>query len=342
MRYEHGADQRRQPRLRARAGRCSTAAPTRRPPPPSSPTRPASPPARTRSPTRASTRTSPTRTTRRAAPCAASAPSRWRSRTRRRWTSSRAALGMDPVELRIKNAMQPGSLMPTGQVVPFPAPVAELLEQLRAMPLPPRAPRRRATSASCPAASSNTTDGEGVVRGVGYADRLQERRLLRGLRRLLDRPRAARPRRDGGPHRRGPHRGGRGRPGRHHRAGADRHAPSSASSASSSSTPTRGSARPARARPRARPTSPAARSRPPARRCASAGQAHGELRARRVHRGDRRVAPQADVQARRERPGRRALPVRVLRAPRGGRRRRRARVSSASSSWPRPRRSARR
>ena len=28
-----------------------------------------------------------------------------------------AALGMDPVELRIKNAMEPGSLMPTGQVV---------------------------------------------------------------------------------------------------------------------------------------------------------------------------------------------------------------------------------
>ena len=51
-----------------------------------------------------------------------------------------AALGMDPVELRIKNAMEPGSLMPTGQVVPTPAPVAELLEKLRDMPMPPAAP----------------------------------------------------------------------------------------------------------------------------------------------------------------------------------------------------------
>jgi xanthine dehydrogenase D subunit len=78
------------------------------------------------------------------------------------------ALGMDPVELRIKNAMYPGSHMPTGQVVPDPAPVAELLERLRAMPLPPAAPQTRDIR-ELPGGASNTTDGEGVVRGVGYA-----------------------------------------------------------------------------------------------------------------------------------------------------------------------------
>ena len=79
-----------------------------------------------------------------------------------------AALGMDPVELRIKNAMEPGSLMPTGQVVPTPAPVAELLEKLRAMPMPPEAPAQRDIR-ELPGGVANTTDGEGVVRGVGYA-----------------------------------------------------------------------------------------------------------------------------------------------------------------------------
>jgi CO/xanthine dehydrogenase Mo-binding subunit len=42
-----------------------------------------------------------------------------------------AALGMDPVELRIKNAMSEGSKLPTGQVVHNPAPVRELLEAVR-------------------------------------------------------------------------------------------------------------------------------------------------------------------------------------------------------------------
>src|SRR5438046_3073266 len=43
-----------------------------------------------------------------------------------------AALGIDSVQLRIANAMRPGTRMPTGQVVPEPAPVAELLEHVRA------------------------------------------------------------------------------------------------------------------------------------------------------------------------------------------------------------------
>src|SRR5690606_1835972 len=48
-----------------------------------------------------------------------------------------AELGMDPVDLRVVNAMSEGSLMPTGQVVDSAAPVAELLERVKAVPMPP-------------------------------------------------------------------------------------------------------------------------------------------------------------------------------------------------------------
>ncbi|RZE28639.1 xanthine dehydrogenase subunit D [Streptomyces albidoflavus] len=84
-----------------------------------------------------------------------------------------AALGMDPVELRQLNAMKQGSVLPTGQSVDSPAPVAELLRRVKARPLPPE---RQWESAGGPAdvralpgGLSNTTHGEGVVRGVGYA-----------------------------------------------------------------------------------------------------------------------------------------------------------------------------
>ena len=79
-----------------------------------------------------------------------------------------AALDIDPVELRIRNAMEPGSRMPTGQVVPEPAPVAELLERLRAMPLPPEPSGDGRDLRELPGGVSNTTHGEGVRRGVGY------------------------------------------------------------------------------------------------------------------------------------------------------------------------------
>ncbi|MFJ4849920.1 MULTISPECIES: xanthine dehydrogenase subunit D [unclassified Streptomyces] len=84
-----------------------------------------------------------------------------------------AALGMDPVEFRQLNAMSQGSVMPTGQVVDSPAPVAELLRRVKAMPMPPEAQWESAGGAvdvrALPGGLSNTTHGEGVVRGVGYA-----------------------------------------------------------------------------------------------------------------------------------------------------------------------------
>jgi len=79
-----------------------------------------------------------------------------------------AALGVGPVELRARNAMAEGSVMPTGQVVEGPAPVAELLRRVHSAPLPP-ALGAAAAATSLPGGAANTTHGEGVARGVGYA-----------------------------------------------------------------------------------------------------------------------------------------------------------------------------
>jgi len=111
-----------------------------------------------------------------------------------------AALGMDPVELRIHNALETGGEMITGQKIEGPVPVADLLRRVRSMPLPndvssPLPIHGEGTSplpanassplpihgegkggagraldlTAMPGGVSNTTHGEGVSRGVGYA-----------------------------------------------------------------------------------------------------------------------------------------------------------------------------
>ena len=80
-----------------------------------------------------------------------------------------AALDLDPVELRCLNAMHEGATAPTGQVIDSPAPVAELLRRVQAMPLPPQRPAGEPDIRELPGGVSNTTHGEGVARGVGYA-----------------------------------------------------------------------------------------------------------------------------------------------------------------------------
>jgi xanthine dehydrogenase D subunit len=80
-----------------------------------------------------------------------------------------AALGMDPIELRIRNAMKTGSSMVTGQVVEGPVPVAELLRRVRDVPLPPALTADPVDLTEMPGGVSNTTHGEAVKRGVGYA-----------------------------------------------------------------------------------------------------------------------------------------------------------------------------
>ena len=81
-----------------------------------------------------------------------------------------AELGMDPVELRCRNALSEGSQAPTGQVIDSPAPVEELLRRVQAMPLPqPWTADSEPDLRDLPGGVANTTHGEGVMRGIGYA-----------------------------------------------------------------------------------------------------------------------------------------------------------------------------
>ncbi|HWF82460.1 MAG TPA: xanthine dehydrogenase subunit D [Streptosporangiaceae bacterium] len=83
-----------------------------------------------------------------------------------------AALGLDPVEFRCKNAMEQGSAGPTGQIIDSPAPVAELLRRVEQMPLPAAQPSPTSNGTDLrlvPGGVGNTTHGEGIARGVGYA-----------------------------------------------------------------------------------------------------------------------------------------------------------------------------
>jgi len=75
-----------------------------------------------------------------------------------------AALDMDPLDLRARNAVKQGSVIATGQVIDSPAPLAEMFAELRAMPMP----RQYTVGDLLPGGYGNTTQGEGVRRGVGY------------------------------------------------------------------------------------------------------------------------------------------------------------------------------
>jgi CO/xanthine dehydrogenase Mo-binding subunit len=79
-----------------------------------------------------------------------------------------AALGIDPVELRLLNAMSPGDTLPTGQVVTGSLPVAEVIRRAAALPIPDAEPLPR-DPLRLPGGAGNTTNGEGVRRGVGFA-----------------------------------------------------------------------------------------------------------------------------------------------------------------------------
>ena len=78
------------------------------------------------------------------------------------------ALDIDPVELRLLNALAPGDTLPTGQRIDGSLPVAEVIRRCAALPEPapeelPRSPIR------LPGGAGNTTRGEGVRRGSGFA-----------------------------------------------------------------------------------------------------------------------------------------------------------------------------
>src|SRR5262245_58766263 len=78
------------------------------------------------------------------------------------------ALGIDPVELRLLNAMGPGDVLPTGQPITGSLPVAEVIKAAAALepPAPEELPR---DPLRLPGGAGNTTRGEGVRRGTGFA-----------------------------------------------------------------------------------------------------------------------------------------------------------------------------
>jgi CO/xanthine dehydrogenase Mo-binding subunit len=78
------------------------------------------------------------------------------------------AVGVDPVEIRQRNGVREGDRNITGQLIDAAAPVAELLQIVRDLPLPLSAEGDRDLR-TLPGAVGNTTHSEGVVRGIGYA-----------------------------------------------------------------------------------------------------------------------------------------------------------------------------
>jgi CO/xanthine dehydrogenase Mo-binding subunit len=79
-----------------------------------------------------------------------------------------AALGMDPLEVRARNALETGdAVASTGQVIETPLPTREVIASLRAMPLPEEA--RDPHPGALPGGSGLTTEAGQVRRGIGYA-----------------------------------------------------------------------------------------------------------------------------------------------------------------------------
>jgi CO/xanthine dehydrogenase Mo-binding subunit len=77
-------------------------------------------------------------------------------------------LDLDPVELRLLNALAPGDTLPTGQVIRGSLPVAEVIRRCAALPEPEPEELPR-DAIRLPGGAGNTTRGEGVKRGVGFA-----------------------------------------------------------------------------------------------------------------------------------------------------------------------------
>ena len=76
-----------------------------------------------------------------------------------------AALGMDPVKLRLLNAMRTGDRLITGQVVSGAAPVAQLIESLAALP----GARTELGPLALPGGAGGVAEPSAIRRGVGVA-----------------------------------------------------------------------------------------------------------------------------------------------------------------------------
>ena len=104
-----------------------------------------------------------------------------------------AALGLDPVEIRLRNAIATGDLLITGQRLESVAPTVRCLQETAALPLPPPADHDRWLAR--PGGAGRTADAaqRAARRRLRAGD--QEPDVLRGLRRLLHRAVPARGRR---------------------------------------------------------------------------------------------------------------------------------------------------
>jgi len=79
-----------------------------------------------------------------------------------------AELALDPVDLRLRNAIAQGDILPNGQRITGSLPVAEVIRRCAALPVPePEALPRDAIR--LPGGAGNVTRGEGVKRGTGFA-----------------------------------------------------------------------------------------------------------------------------------------------------------------------------
>jgi xanthine dehydrogenase D subunit len=79
-----------------------------------------------------------------------------------------AEIGMDPLELRRRNALATGDPMPTtGQIIETPLPTLDVINSLEAMPLMGNS--RNESPFDVPGGSGLTSEAANVVSGVGYA-----------------------------------------------------------------------------------------------------------------------------------------------------------------------------
>ena len=78
-----------------------------------------------------------------------------------------AALGMSPVDIRLRNAMRTGDRLFTGQVVDSVAPVERCIRETASIPLPPDSTVSTG-SLELPGGAGRTTDPRHVKRGIGW------------------------------------------------------------------------------------------------------------------------------------------------------------------------------
>jgi CO/xanthine dehydrogenase Mo-binding subunit len=79
-----------------------------------------------------------------------------------------AALEIDPVELRLLNALETGDVLATGQTITSSLPTKEVIRRAAALAVPEQEELPR-DAIRLPGGAGNTTRGEGVRRGVGFA-----------------------------------------------------------------------------------------------------------------------------------------------------------------------------